>query len=600
MENYLYECVQASLRAFLYANATFLCERLNAEFPSESNVHLLATCYFRSNKAHLAYHVLKGTTTRQCRYLFALVCMQMQSLEEAEATLLNSLEPGAESLPGSATSYYLLCVICKQSGRRQAAIGHYTQALSLDPFLWSAYEDLCGLGADEESVPVFSDTVKSQLQKIESVRQSNAVKHESFEHDFSLRAPASSNGSPKHRKLHSGGVISDAGSTVMISTSEGVSTYASVQNLGLGPPGPGRSNNPGANATGGGSGDGIGRGGGGTAGYAQQRRKFVDPDVKFRKSLRSLSVRPGQSQASRRVVEQVGPRMSTRLNMIGDCNTAQLQQPCPTSSVGATMVGTVASGAGAVTSLRGGVAGVTPSRMTTSRKQALGISVDDGRKLFDSFEICGGGGDGLSRSKLEGSDEERSLSARCASRGALELFQLLRILGEGYRHLCMLRCQEAVQSFSKLPQQHFATAWVLCQVGRAYVEMVNYPEAERVYSWARRVSPHCPVGMDMYSTALYHMKKDVQLSCCVAATERAIACSLFSCFDLRRPLEPPLGRRTGEFLIAFFYLSAQPRFFRSGLLGLVVALSGGDEKAFSDSQCWLSLRRLPGSPSSKF
>jgi hypothetical protein len=37
-------------------------------------------------------------------------------------------------------------VLCRLSDRRQAAIGYYTQALSLDPFFWSAYEDLCLLG----------------------------------------------------------------------------------------------------------------------------------------------------------------------------------------------------------------------------------------------------------------------------------------------------------------------------------------------------------------------------------------------------------------------------------------------------------------------
>lgn len=192
--------------------------------------------------------------------------------------------------------------------------------------------------------------------------------------------------------------------------------------------------------------------------------------------------------------------------------------------------------------IRGGGAGATPGSRT-ARKQAVGISVDDGRKLFDSFEVCGSGDEGLS--KDSGVDDESQLSGPLA-RGALELFSLLRILGEGYRHLCMLRCHEAVQSFSKLPQQHFATAWVLCQVGRAYLEMVNYPEAERVYSWARRVSSHCSEGMDMYSTALYHMKKDVQLSYLAQETvamdrlSPQAWCVMGNCFSLQKDHETAL------------------------------------------------------------
>lgn len=546
MESYLYECVRSSLRAYLYKNATFLCERLCAEFPSDSNVHLLATCYFRSNQAHRAYLVLKGTKSRQCRYLFALACMQMESLEEAEAALLGSLE-GGEALPGAgaAASYYLLGVICKQSDRRQAAIGHYTQALSLDPFLWSAYEDLCGLGAEEEAAPVYSDLASFQLQKFESLVQSNTAQNEHEEHEFSMRTPVSSNGSPKHRRLHSGGAVSDAGIGFMTPTSDSLETPGPVQNLaGLGPPlGPAR-NNPTVASP---AGDGMGRGTGGTSGYAQQRRKFVDPDGKFRKSLRSLSMRPGYTQIPGRLFEQ-GPRRSTRLN--SGLDTAVPQQPsATTSSAAAPTVGNAGANAGgAVATIRGG-AGATPAR--TTRKQVVGISVDDGRKLFDTFEVCGSGDEGLSNSKLDpGVDDDSQLAgpnlARCVSRGALELFSLLRILGEGYRHLCMLRCHEAVQSFSKLPQQHFATAWVLCQVGRAYSEMVNYPEAERVYSWARRVSPHCSEGMDMYSTALYHMKKDVQLS---YLAQDAVAmdrlspqawCVMGNCFSLQKDHETAL------------------------------------------------------------
>lgn len=555
MENYLYECVQGSLRGYLYKNATFLCERLCAEFPSESNVHLLATCYFRSNQAHRAYHVLKGTKSRQCRYLFALACMQMESLEEAEAALLSSLEAGAEALPGagagSAASYYLLGVICKQSDRRQAAIGHYTQALGLDPFLWSAYEDLCGLGAEDEAANVYTDVASFQLQKFESLVQTNAVQNEHEEHEFSLRTPVSSNGSPKHRRLHSGGAVSDTGSAFMTPPNESLATpQGAVHNLVVpAPPGPGRSNASSAMGTPSGPGDGMGRGGG-TSGYAQQRRKFVDPDGKFRKSLRSLSMRPGYTQIPGRLFEQ-GPRRSTRLNSGGDYNNSAAPQASTTSGIASPMAAATGNAAAAAP-IRGGGAGAIPSRMTVSRKQAVGISVDDGRKLFDSFEVCSSVDEGLSNnSKLDGPVEDDAhlvsgTMSRCGSRGALELFSLLRILGEGYRHLCMLRCQEAVQSFSKLPQQHFATAWVLCQVGRAYLEMVNYPEAERVYSWARRVSPHCSEGMDMYSTALYHMKKDVQLS---YLAQDAVAmdrlspqawCVMGNCFSLQKDHETAL------------------------------------------------------------
>ena len=49
------------------------------------------------------------------------------------------------------------------------------------------------------------------------------------------------------------------------------------------------------------------------------------------------------------------------------------------------------------------------------------------------------------------------------------------------------RCQEAVDAFSRLPPHHYQTGWVLCCVGRAFFEMVDYPEAAKAFNWARQV-----------------------------------------------------------------------------------------------------------------
>lgn len=49
------------------------------------------------------------------------------------------------------------------------------------------------------------------------------------------------------------------------------------------------------------------------------------------------------------------------------------------------------------------------------------------------------------------------------------------------------RCQEAVDAFGRLPAHHYQTGWVLCCVGRALFEMVDYPEAAKAFSWMRQV-----------------------------------------------------------------------------------------------------------------
>jgi hypothetical protein len=46
-----------------------------------------------------------------------------------------------------------------------------------------------------------------------------------------------------------------------------------------------------------------------------------------------------------------------------------------------------------------------------------------------------------------------------------------------------------VQAFARLPAEQYATGWVLCCVGRAHYEMVDYPQAARAFEWARQADP---------------------------------------------------------------------------------------------------------------
>jgi len=50
--------------------------------------------------------------------------------------------------------------------------------------------------------------------------------------------------------------------------------------------------------------------------------------------------------------------------------------------------------------------------------------------------------------------------------------------------------QEATVAFHKLSSAQFNTGWVLCQLGRAYYEMVDYPAAANVFEFARQADRH--------------------------------------------------------------------------------------------------------------
>lgn len=61
---------------------------------------------------------------------------------------------------------------------------------------------------------------------------------------------------------------------------------------------------------------------------------------------------------------------------------------------------------------------------------------------------------------------------------------------EGYRHLCMYRCNQAVQCLQQLSTGQYLTGWVLCQVGRAFFEMVDFSNAASVFREARKYDPY--------------------------------------------------------------------------------------------------------------
>ncbi|KAL2633353.1 hypothetical protein R1flu_004832 [Riccia fluitans] len=566
MEATLIESVCASLRVYLYRNATFLCERLYADYPNEVNLHLLATCYFRNNQGYRAYHILKGSKSAQCRYLFALACFEMDSMVEAEAALLYPNGTGSE-VPNGAAGYYLLGLICKMTDRRQTAIGHYTQALMLDPFLWSAYEDLCLLGAEEDAAGLLGDVAVVRLQQQHQqqlqweLRSSQssvpaALSIDLFEtgnaNHTQLRTSYSNLGSPKHSRVSSV-ALGDDSATFMSSNGPGAGAVNAAAFADYGSssssfvtPTAGSSqvstpkNMQGVNgalpqgmvAT---PVEGAARSNPGAAGHSQQRRKFVD-EGKFRKSIRSPSTRAAYSQVSGRLFDAV-PRRSSRL--AGEGKNSGMQQLGNVTSSGS---GAGSSGGG------GGLYALANPAGPTGRGKRNGENLDT-----TAVEECGH----VSTKREPGEDEEHyrrsagstagayQLSKVCQD-GALELLNLLRILGEGFRHLCMYRCQEALQVFSKLPQQQFATSWVLCQVARASFEMVDYPEADRIFSWARRISPHHLQGTDIFSTVLYHMKKDVELSYLAQETvamdrlSPQAWCVMGNCFSLQKDHETAL------------------------------------------------------------
>ena len=159
MEHTLWTWTQYSLQNHMHENAIFLAERLCAEVATDWAKHLLATCYYQSGAANRAAAVLQGSTTPQNRYLLALCHVRLGKLAEAQTVLLGSAAPDTEAVaqvPNSAAGLYLMGVICLKSQQRARAIKYLNRCLAINPFMWSASEALCQLGAPLPDPPLHS------------------------------------------------------------------------------------------------------------------------------------------------------------------------------------------------------------------------------------------------------------------------------------------------------------------------------------------------------------------------------------------------------------------------------------------------------------
>ncbi|KAI9792189.1 MAG: anaphase-promoting complex subunit cdc27 [Peltula sp. TS41687] len=92
------------------------------------------------------------------------------------------------------------------------------------------------------------------------------------------------------------------------------------------------------------------------------------------------------------------------------------------------------------------------------------------------------------------------------------LLAVFRYLGEGYFALTHYHCQEALHVFNTIPAGQRETPWVLAQIGRAYYEQASYGEAEKYFKKIRKMTHSRLEDMEIYSTVLWHLKNEVELS----------------------------------------------------------------------------------------
>jgi anaphase-promoting complex subunit 3 len=92
------------------------------------------------------------------------------------------------------------------------------------------------------------------------------------------------------------------------------------------------------------------------------------------------------------------------------------------------------------------------------------------------------------------------------------LLDLFKAIGSGYYALSQFKCQEALHIYRTLPRTQQDTPWVMAQIGRAYYEQAAYADAEECYKKIRLMAPTRFEDMEIYSTILWHLKRETDLA----------------------------------------------------------------------------------------
>ncbi|XP_070584987.1 cell division cycle protein 27 homolog isoform X1 [Erythrolamprus reginae] len=580
----LQEPVQAAiwqaLNHYSYRDAVFLAERLYAEVHSEDALFLLATCYYRSGKAYKAYRLLKGhsCTTPQCKYLLAKCCIDLGNrLAEGEQILSGGVFNKQKSHEDIVTEFgdsacftlsLLGHVYCK-TDRLAKGSECYQKSLSLNPFLWSPFESLCEIGEKPDpdqtfkltSIQNFSSCLPNTCTTVVSNhniihRQPEIVLMETPQDTLELNRLNLESSNPKYSSntdssisyIDSAVISPDAvsfGSGPVFLTKQAQNKPKTGRSL-LGGPASLSPLTP-------------------SFGILPLETPSPGDGSYLQNCTNSSSVIdvPSQGAPSKKTV--------TRINQAG--TKSVFSQSGNSREVTPILVAQTQS-SGAQTSTTPQVLSPTiaappnvlprrssrlfSSDSSTAKENSKKLKMKFPTKIANRKTKCKTSKGGITQPNINDSLEITKLDSSIISEGKITsvtpqiqaftlqkaaaegLMSLLRDMGKGYLALCSYNCKEAIHILSHLPSHHYNTGWVLCHIGRAYFELAEYMQAERIFSEVRRIENYRVEGMEIYSTTLWHLQKDVALSVLskdlteMDKNSPEAWCAAGNCFSLQR------------------------------------------------------------------
>uniref|UniRef100_K3W6X7 Cdc23 domain-containing protein n=1 Tax=Globisporangium ultimum (strain ATCC 200006 / CBS 805.95 / DAOM BR144) TaxID=431595 RepID=K3W6X7_GLOUD len=476
LEATLVEKVQHYLGTCVYTNAVFLAERLVAHHRSEDNLCLLATCYHRANRVNQAIAVLANAKAPSNRYLLAVCCFQQDKLVEAENALRGEGDwhfvdaTAKEEIPCGAAGLYLMGRICRRANRREQAIVYFAKSLDADATLWSAYEELCELGADIDASRFFGSTTYSTSIASDGSEKPEAWNQENDDDtvdDENNNQDADSDTIPCDPPEEDAFATPETRPMIDLSTPK-TATAPSDSSVGIArPPSHSSFKTPS-----------VSNAGNSSANAAVKKPRVVDvagggtPNPRVRKSYR----RPLTEEDA----DDAFARRSSRLSF----SSVTSADDTPPETKFALML--------------------SINLRTTVSADSL-VTPHVATRLFHHEDTP-------EESNVSDRKRRLKLARGHAGDGSQQLLCLLSSFGSVYQKVCMYMCREALFLLQQLPPSQLASGWAQHQIGRSHFEMADYNSAHEVFKAMHRAEPHRMAGLDVYSTTLWHLKKEVELS----------------------------------------------------------------------------------------
>jgi len=159
--------------------------------------------------------------------------------------------------------------------------------------------------------------------------------------------------------------------------------------------------------------------------------------------------------------------------------------------------------------------GIASQRPNTSRIDRTGVSgVNEIQTETESPDPLLGSGSSNPETRptrttsLKYSDKNSSKTNTALK----NIMNLLEVMAIGHYHLSKFDCADALKAFERLPRAHQETPWVLAQMGRTHFERAAYADAEKVFRKLKAAAPTRHQDMDLYSTVLWHLNRETDLS----------------------------------------------------------------------------------------